>query len=98
MNFSNLISALNPALGEAYRRERWHSGTLARDTTAGHLGTSQASLRGLMVQSNPEVLLIDLLGGDACLWVVPVAVRSDRRCLRGERSGTAAICRTDPAT
>ncbi len=26
-NFSNLITALNPALGEAYRRERWHSGT-----------------------------------------------------------------------
>jgi len=26
-SFSNLISTLNPALGEAYRRERWHSGT-----------------------------------------------------------------------
>ncbi len=26
-SFSNLISALNPALGEAYRRDRWHSGT-----------------------------------------------------------------------
>jgi hypothetical protein len=26
-SFSNLITALNPALGEAYRRERWHSGT-----------------------------------------------------------------------
>ena len=26
----NLISALNPALGEAYRRERWHSGTTGR--------------------------------------------------------------------
>jgi hypothetical protein len=23
--FSNLISALNPALGDAYKRERWHS-------------------------------------------------------------------------
>jgi hypothetical protein len=28
--FSNLISALNPALGEAYRRERWHSGTTGK--------------------------------------------------------------------
>ena len=26
----NLISALNPALGEAYRRERWHSGTTGK--------------------------------------------------------------------
>jgi hypothetical protein len=30
MNFSNLISALNPALGEAYRRERYHSGTTGK--------------------------------------------------------------------
>ena len=29
-NFSNLIGALNPALGEAYRRERWHSGTTGK--------------------------------------------------------------------
>jgi len=28
--FSNLISALNPPLGEAYRRERWHSGTTGK--------------------------------------------------------------------
>ena len=28
--FSNLISALNPDLGEAYRRERWHSGTTGK--------------------------------------------------------------------
>jgi len=28
--FSNLISALNPALGEAYRRERWHSSTVGK--------------------------------------------------------------------
>ena len=49
-----------------------------------------------MDQLSLEVLLIDLLGGDACLWIVPVAVRSDRHCLRGERSGTAAIFRTDP--
>jgi len=28
--FSNLISALNPALGEAYKQERWHSGTTGK--------------------------------------------------------------------
>jgi len=28
--FSNLISALNPPLGEAYRRERWYSGTTGK--------------------------------------------------------------------
>ncbi len=28
--FSNLISALNPALGEAYRRDRYHSRTTSR--------------------------------------------------------------------
>ena len=70
----------------------------ARDTTAGHLRTLQVSLRGLMDQLSPEVPLIDPPVGDACLWIVPVALRSDRRCLRGELSGTAAICRTDPAT
>ena len=26
----NLISALNPALGEAYKRDRWHSGTTGK--------------------------------------------------------------------
>jgi len=26
----NLISALNPALGEAYKRDRWHSGTVGK--------------------------------------------------------------------
>ena len=26
-SFSNFIGALNPALGEEYRRDRWHSGT-----------------------------------------------------------------------
>jgi hypothetical protein len=30
MNFSNLISALNPAIGEAYRQERYHSGTTGK--------------------------------------------------------------------
>jgi hypothetical protein len=29
-NLGNLISVLNPALGEAYRRERWHSGTTGK--------------------------------------------------------------------
>jgi hypothetical protein len=29
-SFGNLISALSPALGEAYRRERWHSGTTGK--------------------------------------------------------------------
>jgi hypothetical protein len=31
----NLISALNPALGEAYRRERWHSGTTGKGHNCG---------------------------------------------------------------
>ena len=29
-NFANFISALNPALGEAYKRDRWHSGTTGK--------------------------------------------------------------------
>lgn len=28
--FGNLISTLNPALGEAYKRDRWHSGTTGK--------------------------------------------------------------------
>ena len=32
--FGNLISALNSALGEAYKRERWQSGTVERGITA----------------------------------------------------------------
>jgi len=28
--FGNLISALNPALGEAYKCDRWHSGTTGK--------------------------------------------------------------------
>ncbi len=35
MNFSNFISALNPALGEAYRRDRWHSGTTGKGHNCG---------------------------------------------------------------
>ena len=34
--------------------------------------------------------------GSVALWIVPVAVRSDRHCLRDGQSGTAAICRIDP--
>jgi hypothetical protein len=49
-SFSNLISAMNPALGEAYRRDRWHSGTAGK----GHncrgperlVGVSTGSLGG----------------------------------------------------
>ena len=44
----------------------------ARVTTAGHLGTLQVSLRGLMDQSSPEVPLIDPPSGDACLCFVLV--------------------------
>ena len=34
-SFGNLISALNPDLGEAYRRERWHSGTTGKGHNCG---------------------------------------------------------------
>jgi hypothetical protein len=33
--FANLIIALNPALGEAYRRDRWHSGTTGKGHNCG---------------------------------------------------------------
>ena len=33
--FGNLISALNPALGEAYKRDRWHSGSVGRGHNCG---------------------------------------------------------------
>ena len=33
--FGNLISALNPALGEAYKRDRWHSGTTGKGHNCG---------------------------------------------------------------
>ena len=45
--FSNLISALNPALGEAYRRERWHSGT----TGKGHNCRAPQSVVGVSTGS-----------------------------------------------
>jgi hypothetical protein len=31
----NLISTLNPALGEAYKRDRWHSGTVGKGYNCG---------------------------------------------------------------
>lgn len=31
----NPLSALNPALGEAYKRDRWHSGTTGRGHNCG---------------------------------------------------------------
>ena len=54
----NLISALNPALGEAYRRERWHSGT----TGKGHncraperlVGISTGSYGSIRSSSAPD--------------------------------------------
>ena len=46
-SFSNLISALNPALGEAYRRDRWHSGT----TGWGHNCSSPEDLVGVSTGS-----------------------------------------------
>ena len=45
--FANLISALNPALGEAYRRDRWHSGT----TGKGHNCRSPKSVAGVSTGS-----------------------------------------------
>lgn len=33
--FGNLISALNPALGEAYKKDRWHSGTVGKGHNCG---------------------------------------------------------------
>jgi hypothetical protein len=30
------------------------------------------------------------------LWILPVALQSDRHCLRGERSDIGAIFRIDP--
>ena len=35
MTLGNLISALNPALGEAYKRDRWHSGTTGKGHNCG---------------------------------------------------------------
>jgi hypothetical protein len=56
-NFANFITALNPALGEAYRRDRWHSGT----TGWGHnckapesvVGVSTGSYGSMRSKSRP---------------------------------------------
>ena len=45
--FINLITALNPALGEAYKRERYHSGT----TGKGHNCRMPKSLAGISTAS-----------------------------------------------
>ena len=47
--FSNFISALNPALGEGYRQERWHSGT----TGKGHNCRAPECLVGI-ASSTPQ--------------------------------------------
>ena len=57
-SFSNLLSALNPALAEVYRRERWHSGT----TGKGHncrapesvVGVSTGSFGSIRPRSIPD--------------------------------------------
>ena len=41
--FGNLISTLNPALGEAYKQDRWHSGT----TGKGHNIGAPRSITGI---------------------------------------------------
>ena len=46
-SFSNLITALNPALGEAYRHERWHS----RTTGKGHNRRAPKSVVGVATGS-----------------------------------------------
>ena len=45
--FGNLISALNPALGEAYKQDRWHSGT----TGKGHNCGAPKSIVGVLTGS-----------------------------------------------
>ena len=54
----NLISALNPALGEAYKRERWHSGTTGKGHNCGAphrlSGVSTGSYGSIRSKSDPE--------------------------------------------
>ena len=49
--FGNLISALNPALGEAYKKDRWHSGTTGKGHNCGApkgiVGVSTGSYRAM---------------------------------------------------
>ena len=48
--FGNLIRALNPALGEAYKRDRWNSGT----TGKGHNCPHPQSVLGLTDSHHPS--------------------------------------------
>jgi hypothetical protein len=54
----NLISALNPALGEAYRRERFHSGTTGKGHNCrapeGLVGVSTGSYGSMRSKSDPD--------------------------------------------
>ena len=56
-SFSNLISVLNPALGEAYRRDRWHSGTTGKGHNCrapqGIVGISTGSYGSMRSKSRP---------------------------------------------
>jgi len=45
----NLISALNPALGEAYKKDRWHSGTTGKGHNCGAPQGVVGALRGHQV-------------------------------------------------
>ena len=99
MTFSNFLSALHPALGEAYRQERWHSGT----TGKGHncraperlIGIGQSTSQGSIKSSSaPDTST----GGDACLCFVPCAGQCGRHRQHCVSPETAAICRTGLAT
>ena len=54
----NLISALNPALGEAYKRDRWHSGTTGKGHNIGAprsvVGVSTGSYGSIKSRSAPD--------------------------------------------
>ena len=56
--FGNLISALNPALGEAYKRDRWHSGTTGKGHNCGPpkrlVGISTVSYGSSRSRSAPD--------------------------------------------
>ena len=58
MNFGNLISALNPALGGVYRSERWHSGTTGKGhnckSPQGVVGISTGSYGSSRSRSAPD--------------------------------------------
>ncbi len=56
-SFGNLITALNPALGEAYRRDRWHSGTSGKGHNCGApqsiVGVATGSYGSMRFKSRP---------------------------------------------